>query len=504
MDTSAVSLSSQQFSFRLGQTLGDYEILSLLGSGRLGPVYQVFNTVSRRVEAMKVLLPDLCADSAWTDRLFREMQSWASLVHTNIAAPRVAQRIDGQVVLLTEFVKGSTLDALIHGSRIALKDAVDYFSQALCGVAYAHSMGVLHRDIKPSNIMLTAEGTVKLMDFGIAALAIGRRVGMAGVPGRSVQYMSPEQIQGRYLDPRSDIYSLGITLYQLVTGERPFEGDTEDEIMAAHLELAPRPPNLIDRALPAELNEIILTALAKDPAQRFQTATAFHAALSKVALQFVILPEKRVRKPFLPHMWKGPRISYGTANLLVFLAVLAAIAVVEIPKYRRAQPDTQPVVVKQEPPQGRSSPARAAASDRTSAKSSPRSSSASAAAPEPAAASGEPATSSPSNSPASVAESPDFLTSLTGAASQPETSLVELHARMARISARGAAVAIALQNLQTRRVSIPAEIMAAQQRLISDIHGAEVSLNRNDALSAKLTLDGAERDLEQIESFLRQ
>ena len=160
---------------------------------------------------------------------------------------------------------------------------MDYIGQVLGALGYAHQHGVIHRDIKPANMMLTPKGTVKLMDFGIAKGAADRKLTITGTTMGSLYYMSPEQIKGMAsLDARSDLYSVGVSLYELVTGKKPFDGDSQFAIMAAHLEKVPVPPITLDTNLPQVLNDVILMSIAKDPEQRFQSAQAFGAALGSV------------------------------------------------------------------------------------------------------------------------------------------------------------------------------------------------------------------------------
>jgi serine/threonine-protein kinase len=160
---------------------------------------------------------------------------------------------------------------------------VDYTDQVLRALSYAHQRNVIHRDIKPSNMMLTPKGVVKLMDFGIARSGEDRSLTITGTTLGSLGYMSPEQVKGETADARSDLYSVGISLYEMVTGQRPFQGDSDYAIMAAQIKEMPRPPIELQPGLAPALNEIILLAIAKEPAQRFQTADAFRNALGSIA-----------------------------------------------------------------------------------------------------------------------------------------------------------------------------------------------------------------------------
>jgi hypothetical protein len=262
--------------------VGDYEILGALGAGGMGQVLKVRNVITDRIEAMKVLLPNLAGRQELVDRFLREIKVLAGLDHPNIAALRTAFTFNDRLVMVMEFVEGTTLAALLERGPIPPGDAVRYFDQVLQALSYAHSRNVIHRDIKPANIMLTPEGLVKLMDFGIARSSQDRSLTATGTTLGSLYYMSPEQVKGEAVDARSDLYSLGVSLYEMVTGQRPFDATSDFSILSAHLQQAPKPPMDLRHDVPAALNAVILMALAKDPSQRFQTAEAFRNALSTV------------------------------------------------------------------------------------------------------------------------------------------------------------------------------------------------------------------------------
>ena len=265
--------------------LGDYEILKVLGSGGMGRVYQVRNTITDRVEAMKVLLPDLEGHEDVAARFQREIKVLAALNHPNIATLHTALTIDNQLVMIMEYVEGESLSSRLNHGPVPVADALKYFDQVLSALSYAHQRHVIHRDIKPANMMLTPDGTVKLMDFGIArSQGEPTKLTATGSTLGSLNYMSPEQIKGEAVDERSDLYSLGISLYEVLTGQRPFNADSNFAIMAAHLTKAPKPPVEVHPGLPAAVNDLILTAIAKAPADRFQSADAFRQALQR-ALQ---------------------------------------------------------------------------------------------------------------------------------------------------------------------------------------------------------------------------
>jgi eukaryotic-like serine/threonine-protein kinase len=271
--------------FSTGQHIGDYEILSILGAGGMGKVYKVRNVISDRIEAMKILLPDLNSNQSLADRFLREIRLLATLNHPNIAALRTALTHENQLVMIMEFVEGETLSNRIARAPISTSEAVNFADQVLAALSYAHKQNIIHRDIKPANMMLTSQGVVKLMDFGIARSATDGALTSTGTTLGSLNYMPPEQVRGESADARSDIYSFGVSLYELLTGKLPFQGDSHYSLMTAHLNELPAAPITLREDLPASLNEIILMAMAKDPAQRFQSADAFRAALKCVPVE---------------------------------------------------------------------------------------------------------------------------------------------------------------------------------------------------------------------------
>ncbi|HEY6467763.1 MAG TPA: serine/threonine-protein kinase, partial [Candidatus Acidoferrales bacterium] len=266
----------------IGTRKGDYEILALLGVGGMGQVYKVRNVLSDRVEAMKVLLPNLADQKMLADRFIREIKVLAGLHHPNIAELRTALTIDNQLVMIMEFVEGSPLSARVQQGGIPYGQALGYIQQVLAALSYAHSQKIIHRDIKPANMMLTPKAVVKLMDFGIARQEGDVALTTTNSTVGSIAYMSPEQVKGEPVDARSDLYSVGVSLYELVTGQRPFQGDTGFSIMRAHLETIPKPPVELRPDLPVGISDLILMAVAKEPAKRFQSADAFSRAISSL------------------------------------------------------------------------------------------------------------------------------------------------------------------------------------------------------------------------------
>jgi len=263
----------------IGERVGDYEIVAVLGSGGMGEVYKVRNVLSERFEAMKVLLPNLAGRPELAERFLREIKMQASLDHPNIAKLHTAFRDDNRLLMVMEFVEGFSLEKLLGNGPLLTRDALGYTGQVLDALAYAHGRGVIHRDIKPANLMRTSPGVIKLLDFGIAHMKADPKLTQTGTTVGSLYYIAPELMKGAEPDPRCDIYSLGIVLYEMVTGRKPFPGDSQYSIMAAHMEGAPVAPADAVPWIPGSLSDVILKAIAKDPAARFQSAGAFKAAL---------------------------------------------------------------------------------------------------------------------------------------------------------------------------------------------------------------------------------
>jgi len=265
--------------FSIGETVGAYRILQELGHGGMGRVFKVEHTITRRLEAMKVLeggRPDAPEQAA---RSLREIQLQASLDHANIAAVHNAFWVGENLVLVMELIEGCSLRSVLEAQRLPLTTAVNYARQALAALSHAHAHGVIHRDISPANMMIGPSGVLKLTDFGLAKELADVQVSRSGAPLGSLHYMSPEQVRGAEADARSDIYSFGAVLYELVTGKKPFDGESAFAIMASQVNQPPVPPIEVESSLSHPLNSAILRSLEKDPAQRFPSAEEFLQAL---------------------------------------------------------------------------------------------------------------------------------------------------------------------------------------------------------------------------------
>ena len=267
----------------VGQVVGDYRIIGTIGAGGMGTVYKVQHVISDRVEALKVILPDMIGTPELADRFIREIKLQARLSHPNIASLHNALRFDNQLLMVMEYLDGITLHTKLREGKLPAVTSIDIVLQVLSALGYAHGQGVIHRDVKPANIMLTTGGVVKLMDFGIARSATDTlQLTQAGAAVGSVYYMSPEQVQGRPVDGRSDLYSVGVMLYEMVTGSKPLRGDSSWTVMNAHLVQVPQSPATLNSELSPPFCLAILKALEKNPLHRYQSASEFADVLSAV------------------------------------------------------------------------------------------------------------------------------------------------------------------------------------------------------------------------------
>ena len=304
-----------------GQNIGDYEIIVQLGQGGVGEVYKVRHIISQRVEALKLLRSDRNRADL-SDRFLREIRLLAGLSHPYIARLNTAFQHEDQIAMVMEFIEGEDLYSKLHSPwPHRAMEGITYVRQVLSALVYAHARGVIHRDIKPSNIMITQEGEAKLLDFGMAFQSAEMSHTRPGYVLGSLHYMSPEQVRGERVDARSDLYSTGVTLYEILTGRRPFDGKTEYEVMTGHLREEPKRPIELNPSIPPDVSQSILRALAKDASQRFQSAAEFLAALQGISFDDVQTLETVAIKPEPPSSGAsqgggkgsgGPRTSAGS------------------------------------------------------------------------------------------------------------------------------------------------------------------------------------------------
>jgi serine/threonine-protein kinase len=348
----------------------------------MGIVYRAVHTVFDEVVAIKAIFPELTVDPEMRERFLNEAKIQRRLQHPNIVQIREFLIDQGKSYIVMEFVAGETLSQRLRqlGRPMRAYEAIEIFRQALEGLGFAHSQGVIHRDIKPSNIMLTHEGVAKLTDFGIARALGGANLTRTGTVRGTPAYMSPEQILGKTLDFRTDIYSMGVMLYEMLAGRVPFlspaDSESEFAVITAHVNETPTPPSRWVPDISPVLEAAILKALRKPPKERFQSCQEFQAAIASAAVpvertvlvamepkpESAINPPLRAGLPPLPLPFPvgakpptpkpasapaqavaTPKSSrFGPLSVVAAVAVLMALAMIAVPRRRTEPPASSP------------------------------------------------------------------------------------------------------------------------------------------------------------------
>src|SRR5262249_6744058 len=294
----------------IGGMVGNYKITEMIGEGGMGSVFKGIDLMLEREVAIKMLRPELSRQPDLVERFRIEAVTLARLNHPNIATLYSFVRHGDDFFMVMEYVRGETLDSVLRRSgAMPVQRAVSLFCHALEGIEHAHQMGIVHRDIKPANMMLTASGAIKVMDFGIARVLGSNRMTRTGHLIGTIEYMSPEQFKGEQTDARSDVYSLGMLLYEMLTGRLPFNADSDYALMRSQIEEAPRPPRELAPHVPLILEQAIMRALAKRPEARFQSAGEFQRAIEQLGASAT---EPRVNPGAVPQTRLGAPVANPT------------------------------------------------------------------------------------------------------------------------------------------------------------------------------------------------
>lgn len=283
---------------KINQTIAHYKILQELGQGGMGVVYKAYDTKLKREVAIKFLSPEISLRDQDRERFLVEAQAAAALNHPNIATIHAIEEVDDELFIVMEFIDGPDLKKKVASDQLSVDSSINIAIQIAEGLQAAHEKGITHRDIKPANIMLTSKGQVKITDFGLAKMAQASALTKAGMTVGTMAYMSPEQAQGLEVDQRTDIWALGAVLYEMLTGQQPFQGLYEQAVMYAVVNTEPPALAALRPEVPAELEHLARKALQKNPAQRHQTMDEVIADLKLAgakAAKEIPVPEKKSR-----------------------------------------------------------------------------------------------------------------------------------------------------------------------------------------------------------------
>jgi serine/threonine-protein kinase len=284
-----------------GTVVGNYRITGKLGEGGMGAVYRAVDTMIQREVAIKALRPEIAAQPDVLERFRSEAVLLAKLNHPAVAQLYAFFSETGQFYMVMEYVAGDTFERVIQKQgAIDWQKALAYLIQILDGISHAHSNGILHRDLKPANVMLTPGGKIKLMDFGIAQALGGARMTRQGRIIGTLEYLAPERIQGKPADARSDLYSVGVMLFEMLSGRLPFQSDSEYELLQAHIQQPVPPLGSLGVKVPTEVEAIMRKALEKDPANRYSDAEDFASAVA------ALLPVRRTESKPIPLPFPPP------------------------------------------------------------------------------------------------------------------------------------------------------------------------------------------------------
>lgn len=310
----------------IGRLISHYKILEELGRGGMGVVYKAEDTKLKRTVALKFLPPELTRDPEAKARFIREAQAASSFDHPNICTIYEINETEpapgepgGQLFIVMACYEGEILKLKIEKGRLKIEEAIDYTIQIAQGLARAHEEGIIHRDIKPANIIITNRNEVKILDFGLAKLVGQVQLTKDSSTLGTVAYMSPEQVSGKEVGHRSDIWSLGVVLYEMLSGQPPFKGDYEQAVMYAILNEEPQPLNAKEKKFSAEIEKILSRALNKNPQERYANVAEILDELDGIQDQTKIKKnELKTAKPKNPRK----RLVYFASGIILMLLIL--------------------------------------------------------------------------------------------------------------------------------------------------------------------------------------
>ena len=269
---------------QMPKTIGRYEILELVGRGGMGVLYRARDAVLERDVALKMMLLDFTMDQNARDRFQREARAVARLQHRNVVTIHELGEVENTPYIVMEFLSGRDLDAILKtGTQLTLAQKLDVVIQLCDGLGYAHEQGIVHRDVKPGNVRVLEDNTVKILDFGIAKFAQSSVTQSGAIMG-TPSYMAPEQIMGKPVDGRADLFSVGVLLYELLSGQKPFTGESPTTVVYQIMHVEPPPVNTAVPELPESLHEIVSRALQKNPDDRYSRASEMSSDLQMVKM----------------------------------------------------------------------------------------------------------------------------------------------------------------------------------------------------------------------------